>query len=84
MLGIPIESTSDVLNLAIAFSFLALVFVLSLILIRIFQLLGNIKRIAQIVEETVETVQNHIYQPIKIIIKLFENIRDYIEKRKNV
>jgi len=74
MLALQIETTGDILNLAIAVGFLMVSIFLTLVLVRLFLLLGKLKRIVQAADEIVAMVNLYLWKPVSFLLRIWHKI----------
>lgn len=73
-LGLAVENSGDLLNIALSISVLAITFFLCLVLVRLFRVLGTLDTLLQEVQDTIEIVQNYLWQPARLIMGLKDKL----------
>ncbi len=84
MLSFLMENTQEVLDLALAFSAVLVSIFLSLALLRLFITLGVLKSFIEELQDTLEIVQNYLWQPARFFLAVkekFLEIFSFLKKK---
>lgn len=68
------QNTQDFFNIALGVSALCVSFFLSLVLVRLFKTLGLLNELLLDIQDTLEIIQNYLWQPAKIFLIIKEKI----------
>lgn len=79
-LGIPIETTGDILQLVSAGVILGVGLILILVLVRLFKILGYVKEITENVSEIIELINHYLWKPVQFFNKIAQKIRKLFKK----
>jgi uncharacterized protein YoxC len=82
-LGVPVETTSDLLNLALAVGFIVLVIFLSMVLVRVYKILGEVKEITETVNGIVDLVSHYLWKPVQVFNQIVAKVREFIQKKRD-
>ncbi|MEI7510706.1 MAG: hypothetical protein WCJ84_00950 [Candidatus Peregrinibacteria bacterium] len=77
MFDIPLSTSQDVLNFVLTVGFTAMSFLLCLVLVRLFRVLGILEETLQEVRETVELFQNYLWQPARLVMMVVEKVKSF-------
>ncbi len=77
MLDISLATSQDILNLVITVGVTAVTFLLCLVLVRLFRVLGVLEETLQDVRETVELFQNYLWQPARLVMIVVDKVKSF-------
>lgn len=75
MFSIPLETSADILNFILTIGVTAVTFLLCLVLVRLFRVLGVLEETLEDIRDTVEIFQNYLWQPARLVMGIVEKVK---------
>ena len=80
-MGIEISTAGDILKLALALGFTLISISISVVLLRVFALLGKIKNIVSKIEEITTMVENFLFRPLLLAMKIWKRVEKFFQDK---